>query len=357
MADSGARGVMKGMTLKRALAIKKNKYRSVQTVAGSRKEIDYSKEEIDEFILSAQEKKAENLSKKQREVSIHELPLFKNKELYGIIQNHINEIHDLEEKEAKKLISKYRKIRGIMRDRLDFLKGDTFSAQRLRGAMIQVETALVEMNNILKDGMTEAGQVAALKGINHLYTELDKFNNEFTGAVIPIDINAALIASDVTNLLMSKYETSLEAYSADVRARISAGMTASVVEKASYSEVIQRMSVFFQHEEWKLHRIARTEIHSIYNTSKQMGLFDIKERHIPDLKKTLIHPMDARTGEDSKQAAEKALIVDIEDPFEYTYVRYRKDGSKVEEKRVFMTPPDRPNDRSILVPYREEWEE
>ncbi len=357
----GTKGASKGLTLKAALAIRANKYRSVTTVAnGSDFEQDYDKGEIDDFIAKAQEKQAQiavkNLEKSQREVRLEDLPLFQNKGVYDLIQGHIKEIRKLEEEEAVKIISKYAKIRGIMRDRLDMLGRDTFSAQKLRGALLQVDFALLEMNNLLKEGMVKAGNQASLKGITHLMEETELFNKEFGGAIIPIDLDAVIIANDINNLLMSKYEASLEAYSADLRAIVTGALTTAVIEKTNYSEVIRRLSVHFKNEEWKLHRIARTELHQVYNMSKQMGLVDIKENHIHDMRKTLIHPMDHRTGEDSKQAAAKNLIVDIKQPFVYTYVRYLKDGTKREEERIFMTPPDRANDRSILVPYREEWE-
>lgn len=358
----GTKGATIGLTLKAALAIKANNYRSVKKVAGGRDfEQDYDKGEIDQFIIDAQERQAErelkNLEKSQREVSLEDLPLFQNKEVFGIIQSHIKEIGKLEELEAKKIISEYSKIRGIMRDRLDILGKDTFTAQKLRGALIQVDSALIEMQSLLKDSMVEAGEKASLKGVSHLFEEISKFNEKFTGAIIPIDVDAVLIASEINNLLMTKYEASLRAYTEDIRAAISGALTTAVIEKASYSDVIRRLSVYFKNEEWKLHRIVRTELHQVYNMSKQRGLFDIKDQYVEDIQKTLIHPMDSRTGEDSKQAAAKNLIVDIEQPFRYTYVRYLKNGTKVTEERVFMAPPDRPNDRSILVPYRESWEE
>jgi len=83
---------------------------------------------------------------------------------------------------------------------------------------------------------------------------------------------------------------------------------------------------------------------------------EIKKEFIPDLKKTLVHPMDHRTAADSKQAAAKNLIVNVDKEFSYTYVRTLKDGTIRREERTFMIPPDRPNDRSIVVPYRDDWD-
>ncbi len=276
-----------------------------------------------------------------------DLSLFKNKRTYDLIKKHISEIEQLEDEEAITLISKYARIRRVLRDRLDVLGRDTFTAQRLRGALVQVETALLEMEEVLKDSMIDSARKASVRGVTHLVKEIELFSEEFTGALIPIDIDAVLIANDVNNLLLAKYEASLRAYTGAMRAQVASVLTNAAIEKANYADVIHRMSLYFRGEEWKLHRIARTELSHIYNFSKQKGMFDTKDRYIPDLKKTLIHPMDGRTGDDSKQVKRMNLIVDIEKPFAYTYKG---------KERIFMTPPDRPNDRSIMVPYRDEWE-
>ena len=68
-----------------------------------------------------------------------------------------------------------------------------------------------------------------------------------------------------------------------------------------------------------------------------------------------MHPIDNRTGDDSVQLASQNPVVDNDEPFRFTFRRATKNGI-VEEKRVFMFPPDRPNDRAILVPFRESWD-
>jgi hypothetical protein len=53
--------------------------------------------------------------------------------------------------------------------------------------------------------------------------------------------------------------------------------------------------------------------------------------------------MDERTAQDSIELAQKNPIIDIDKPFVQNY-----NGKEL----VFMTPPNRPNDRAILVPVR-----
>ena len=66
----------------------------------------------------------------------------------------------------------------------------------------------------------------------------------------------------------------------------------------------------------------------------------------PDLLKTVYNPMDHRTAEDSKRFEKMEQVIPLEDDFVYTY-----NGNE----RRFQAPPDRPNDRGVLVPIRRAW--
>lgn len=281
---------------------------------------------------------------------------FDNEDVIDLTQTHIKKIGELEEKEAKRLIRRYKEIRQDLRDRLDTVPGDTFTAQQLRGVLIQVEAAIDSMQKGLVDDIGESSKKAAILGSENLIRETQTFNEIFSGAATNINVNAALIATDTSNFLFNQYETSIDSYSGAIRSSMARTLSQAVIEQANTTEIISRMGKFLLGEEWKLRQLARTELHSVYNLARQNTLFQVAPQ-IPKLQKTLFHPMDDRTGDDSKQAKQANLIVDIDKPFKYTYVRYLKNGEKKTENRVFMTPPDRPGDRSILVPYSELWDE
>jgi hypothetical protein len=140
----------------------------------------------------------------------------------------------------------------------------------------------------------------------------------------------------------------VQSYNDGLRASFQSALTQSLIQQKSWSQAVYDLESVFDAEEWKLARIVRTELHGIYNVSKMRGFGTIKEDYIPDLKKTLYHPMDSRTGQDSIQLAKENLIVDIDKPFVFNYKG---------KTRVFMTPPDRPHDRAILIPYRPKFDE
>lgn len=264
----------------------------------------------------------------------------------GIVENHIQGVLKLEESQAKALLSKYREIRSDLRDRLDSITANTFTAQQMRGVLAQVDGAIAAMNESLKGNIGVGAEKMALKGVEDLLSEIKKFSSAFGTPITPINLNAALVAQDTANFKINQYDASLDAYSEGLRSQITNSITNAAIEQIPMNELTSRMSKFFIGEEWKLTQIARTELHGIYNLGKMNGMAETQDQYLPDLKKTLIHPMDSRTGADSKFVAAKNLIVDIDQPFEYTWKGTR---------RIYMAPPDRPNDRSILVPYMESW--
>lgn len=264
----------------------------------------------------------------------------------GIVEEHIQGALKLEGTEADKIVDAYSGVRERLQNRLARFPRDSFSAQHLRGVMAQVEGALAAMNEKLKGEMQSGAYEMALSGVEDLTDEMATFDEAFLGAVTPINLNAAAAATDTTNFLVTKYDTSLDEYGTDLLNQIGKGLLAASIGELNADQVVGRIGEFFTAEEWKLRRIVRTELHNIYNVGKMRGMRTLADDTIPDLKKTLMHPMDQRTGKDSIYAAGLRLVVDIDEPFEYEWKG---------QLRSFMAPPDRPNDRAILVPYRTEW--
>jgi hypothetical protein len=270
----------------------------------------------------------------------------------GIVEDHVNLILGIQDNQASKLIGSYNEVRKNLMERLKRTKSDTFTAQQLRGVLAQIDAGLEAMQETLSGEMKSSALKTAMKGVEHITKEIEKFSKTFTGAVTPINLNAAIIAQDTNKFLVNKYDSSIASYSQGVRQAVTSGLTTAMIEEAPMSIVHDRLDGFFKGETWKLDRMARTELHNVYNLGKLLGMQQTKDEYVPDLMKTLYQPMDHRTGADSKYAAKLKLIVPLDKPFHYTW----KAGPKSKAyERIFMTPPDRPNDRSVLIPYRKEW--
>lgn len=276
------------------------------------------------------------------------MSFFEDDSVAKLLDRNAKQLESLEESESERILRRYKEIRRALRDRLDTLRGDTFTAQQLRGVLVQVESAILEMSRSLKLEMSESAAEVSELSVNHLTKEIERFDEMFTGAVTPIGIDLSVIVTQTNNLLIDKHEASLDAYSSALRSQIAGSLSQAVIEKVSLAEVVKRLSSFFIGEEWKLLRIARTELHGIYSTSKLLGMESVRDESLPDLMKALWHPIDNRTGEDSKDLARKDPVVPVDKPFVQRF------GGR---EYVFMAPPNRPNDRAVLIPYRKAWDQ
>lgn len=264
----------------------------------------------------------------------------------GIVEEHIQQVRALEHDKSEAILESYGGVRDRLIQRLSTLPRGSFSAQHLRGTLAQVQGAIEAINKNLHGSMIAQASESAMLGVEDLVQELNVFDEKFTGAVTPINLNAALVAQDTANFLVTKYQTNLDAYGNNLLAQIANGLFSASIGEANTDEVVGRIGRFFSAEEWKLRRVVRTELHNIYNVGKINGMKALSQGDIPDLKKTLYHPIDSRTGKDSLYAATLHMVIPIDESF-----RYEWRG----QVREFIAPPDRPNDRSVLIPAREEW--
>lgn len=274
---------------------------------------------------------------------------FEDDDVAEVAQSNAEQLRGLEDREAAKILRAYKRVRQDLRDRLDIVDKGTFTEQKLRATLYQVQLGIEEMSKNLLEDMGNAAQSAAELGIDDLLKELKRWNKKFTGAFIPINIDAVRAATDTRNFLFNRYEVSLQTYSQTVRARIANGLTESVIAQNTMSEALGMIGKTFLGEEWKLQQIVRTELHNVYNVGKIDGMRELwgeGKGDIPDLMKTLFHPMDNRTGRDSIKLNANNPIVPIDEPFVET---------STGKKLTYMAPPNRPNDRAILIPYRDGW--
>lgn len=274
---------------------------------------------------------------------------FETSEVEDIALEHIENVTALESKDAQRILKIYKRLRSDLRDRLDMVPPGTFTEQKLKGVLAQVDSALYALSEEVTSEMGTLTESISGIGVENIIKELKKFENVFTGAVIPINVNAAVIASYTSNLLLSKYDSSVKSYSQFLRSRIASGLTESIISQNTLSEVISKINQTLMGEEWKSQQIVRTELHNAYNLGKLNTMTELwggGDGTIPDLKKTLFHPMDHRTGKDSIRLNANNPIVPVDEPFVESST-----GRTLE----YMAPPNRPNDRAILIPYRESW--
>lgn len=281
-----------------------------------------------------------------------DLEFFENSTVEDLAAAHEEQLLKISTSEVDNILKLYRQLRRDLQDRLMTMPRGTFTAQQMRGTLYQIDAAINSMSGSLLDSITSAAKEFLGFGADDLLEEINKWDSKFSGAADrPIDLDIVRLVANQENFLFNRHEASLNAYSADLRSQFARELSNAAVAGLSSGEVVQRLSQVFMGEEWKMQRLVRTELHGVYNHGKIAGMQDLVETTVPDLMKTLFHPMDKRTGKDSKRlAAEKdwinGPIIPVDEEFE------EKSTGRVVR---YMAPPNRPNDRAILIPYRMSW--
>lgn len=271
---------------------------------------------------------------------------FDDPDVEDMAELHAERIITLEEKEARRVLARYKEVRRELQDRLFTLQEGTFSAQKAQGTLFQIDQAIDAMGRYLKSDMATSGREVSFLGAEDLLTEIRKWDKKFAGAITPINLDTQLVASNTSELLFNKYDTSIDAYSESLRATMSREIANGVIAELDAGTMISRIGKFFLGEHWKVERLVRTELHGIYNGGKIEGMKSLAADEIPTLKKTLWHKMDSRTGKDSIRLNQNNPIVDVDKEF--------VENSTGKTLR-YMAPPNRPNDRAILIPYIPGW--
>lgn len=281
------------------------------------------------------------------------MDFLENPDVEDLAEHHAGQILDLQDREAKRIMRSYRRVRQDLRDRLEQLPAGSFSAQRARGMLVQIDAALEAMQTGILGDMDSAAESAALLGVDHLATEVKRWDRKFKGAVTPIDLDAVRAAAVDDTFLFNQgelYKSGMTAYSSGLRRRFQQGLLDATIAGDSMAQTIADLNAkigkTFLGEEWKLERLVRTELHNVYSMGKLNGMSELADGPMPDLMKTLFHPMDKRTGDDSKRLNRNNPIVPVDDPF-------IEDSTG--KTLTYMAPPNRPNDRAILIPYRKSW--
>lgn len=275
-----------------------------------------------------------------------------------LLEKQTQEVLALEEAQAKKLLAVYNRVASKLRYRLARLPEDRYSAQQVRVVLVQVEIAIRALESELQEANREAIVKIGGRGVEHLVKEINAFSDMFRGSVRPVPLDPLLASLETDNLLFNQYDASLATYSQDLRTRFATALQNSFAMGHTQEQAISAadrdtaIGQFFDGEEWRLRRIVRTEMHNIYSVAKLQGMQNVEKEFVPGMMKTLYHPLDSRTADDSLYAMKLNLVVPLDQPFEYTY--RPKKGKPIH--RIFMQPPDRPNDRSIMIPYHPNWD-
>lgn len=279
-----------------------------------------------------------------------------------IVDLHRGQLRGLiEERGVGRMRTLYAESRIELEEKLEAMRrrgrGATFGAQHLAQVLVQVADATGGFQRGLVEHLRETGKRVGTLAPRHLVSTIARMEARF-GRTTPVvqAAQAAVVAGvydRVAPSLLAKYRTSVRTYGVDAVTSIQRRLALSVIQDEPLDEAIDRVQGahgLFAGERWRAERVVRTELAYSYGATNQMAMVDLRER-VPRMQKRLVATFDDRTGKDSIDL--NGQTVDVHEPFRWVVkdARGRKTGKVV----LYMQPPNRPQDREIVIPWLSGW--
>lgn len=249
--------------------------------------------------------------------------------------------------------SLYEQARRDLRERLEKLArrgmDKSFTAHHARIALLQIEDALAsfstDFRGVLKDGARETSRL----GIDSLSREIRALEPEFQGAGVPLAIEQAAVFERLVDggqsILRTKLEDGVRRYTGPTVTKIERAMSVSLARGDTIGQAINEVAGVdgaFATNRYRAERIVRTEFANAYEFTKLEGMRETERRDLPGLKRQILATFDDRTGEDSMLI--HGEVRGLDEPFWDPI-----------QKKTYMNPPNRPNDREYVVPFHPDW--
>lgn len=241
---------------------------------------------------------------------------------------------------------------------------DSFTASQLRSAIAQVHAVMQGLTHGMAKELPQAGAEVAGAAAANALRYLQSAEKHFTGSSRPLRLDEAAIfdaaASGARSTVLRRLATSgeiggvegthhakqgiLERYGLETIGHFEGVMKKALITRAPWEDVKKQLvekSPFLQGAPafWA-ERIARTETMGAHNRAHWESIQEASEQLGGGMVKILAATFDDRTAADSY--AVHGQIRRPEEPFESWFGLYQH-------------PPNRPNDREVVVPHRIEW--
>jgi uncharacterized protein with gpF-like domain len=258
----------------------------------------------------------------------------------------------------RKVRSLYETVRSELEAELADLrrggKDQSFTAFHLRLVLLQVRDGLKVFQTGLATELDNNGLATATLAQRHVVGAIKAFEKRFAGTEPVLRLEEAGVFAkvyrDVEPTLLHRYHKLTANYPMPTLERVRNQLALSMIKGEGVDQTVNRIAAkggLFDREKWRAERIVRSEGAWAYGVTNQRALAEVAPQ-VPGLMKKWVETMDARTGEDSKELQGQTVAWDA--PF----VWMKKTAHGVERVEM-MHGPNRPNDRSCIVPWRQDY--
>jgi hypothetical protein len=245
----------------------------------------------------------------------------------------------------------------------------TFDQTVKAGMLAQARAAMSRFVAMGADELSAATAAAMSQASSEAFRLLSQMEHQFAGAVVPMPINEIALLKRATNRassLLSVHRRSLARYGAHVVIGMETQTAVGLALGESTSQIIDRIQGVADTEWWQGERIVRTEMAYAYNAGHRDAIEIEAEEMDGDVWSQWSEhatadgaPLDNRVAVDSLamhgQIAGTCEVFTQPPTSPYPDARGRTDVPPGLVGQTWEHPPNRPNDRSTLVPWRPHW--
>lgn len=240
-------------------------------------------------------------------------------------------------------------------------RGDTMTALQMRQLLDQVKDAQKIIAAELSAGLTPVTKEAQTEGARQSLRTVVDLEREFTGATITLPLEEAAtfrgLIEGRTPSLIRAHQTSFNRYGAAVTEKIEQELALALATGETPMDAIGRVEKAADLEWWRAERIVRTELAYSYNAghadataAAARELDDLYNRWTEYIDDLTGRPLDNRVAPDSM-----ALHGQVAAPgSRFTMPPDERVSAKLWGK-TYAQGPNRPNDRSVTMPWRPHW--
>jgi hypothetical protein len=281
-----------------------------------------------------------------------------------VLDEHLGRLDRLKVLDSRKLHGLYelaqqeqfRKLHATLKR----LGAQSFTAQAQRGVLGQLRQGQVAIARGLAGSLGQASRAAQAEGVVAAAKDVRRLQESFVGPFAPLPIEEASVVSDLVEgraaSLLRIHEASMSRYGATLIKRMEQQLSLSVLTEETPMEATDRIERVTDLSWPGAERIVRTEQSYAFNlghrdamveaSSELDGLYMRWTEHVDDDG----DPLDSRVGTDSI-----AMHGQLAEPGGVFTMPTDDDVSKSLQGRRWEHPPNRPNDRAVLAPWRYGW--
>lgn len=230
----------------------------------------------------------------------------------------------------------------------------------LHAMQAQVEAVLARLGSDFGKHLQDTGKLASELGAKHAVREFSILEKRFSGTtpVLRLEQPSVLMGmiDGVDSSLLRRRSLVIGTWSAGAVQGMEHQLAGAAAIGEPMEDTIRKMMSeqgIVERERYKAERITRTEMSYSMNATKHEALVRVRDELGDDqLRKKLIETLDDdRPGDDSFLI--HGQVARLDRPF--VYMRRTRGGGYAREE--YMHPPNRPNDRAVVIPWSLEWEE